>query len=82
MHGECCVEVCLGRAQGQGVGRAALQLVIEHVRRKRVFSVLSLSYVPVPGSAEKLYRDLGFKPTGKVEDGEVELELSLDQRDL
>ena len=70
------------KAQGQGVGRAALQLVIEHVRRKGVFPVLSLSYVPVPGSAEKFYRDLGFKPTGKVEDGEVELELLLDQGDL
>ena len=70
------------KAQGQGVGRAALQLVIEHVRRKGVFSVLSLLYVPVPGSAGKFYRDLGFKPTGKVEDGEVELELLLDQGDL
>ena len=70
------------KAQGQGAGRAALQLVIEHVRRKGVFSVLSLSHVPVPGSAEKFYLDLGFKPTGKVEDGEVELELSLDQGDL
>jgi diamine N-acetyltransferase len=70
------------KAQGQGVGRAALQLVIEHVRRKGVFSVLSLSYVPVPGSAEKFYRDLGFKPTGKVEDGEVELELSLNQPEV
>ncbi len=69
-------------AQGQGVGRAALQRVIEHVRAKGVFSVLSLSYVPVPGSAEKFYLDLGFKPTGRVEDGEVELELSLDHREV
>jgi diamine N-acetyltransferase len=70
------------RAQGQGVGRAALQLVIEYVRRKGVFSVLSLSYVSVPGSAEKFYLDLGFRPTGKVEDGEVELELRFDQGDV
>ena len=68
--------------QGKGVGRAALLRVIEHVRHKEVFSVLSLSYVPVPGSAEKFYRDLGFKPTGRVEDGEVELELSLNQREV
>jgi diamine N-acetyltransferase len=64
-------------SQGKGIGRAALRLVIEHVRSKGRFSVLSLSYVPLPGSAEKFYLDLGFKPTGKVEDGEVELELSL-----
>jgi len=47
-----------------------------------VFSVPSLSYVPVPGSAEKFYRDLGFKPTGKVEDGDVELELSPNQSEV
>ena len=70
------------KVQGQGVGRAALKRVIEHVRSKEVFSVLSLSYVPVTGSAEKFYLDLGFKPTGKVEDGEVELELSLSQREV
>ena len=64
-------------SQGKGIGRAALRLVIEHVQSKGRFSVLSLSYVPLPGSAEKFYLDLGFKPTGKVEDGEVELELSL-----
>src|SRR5689334_21170500 len=69
-----------GNSQGKGIGRAALRLVIEHVRSKGRFSVLSLSYVPLPGSAEKFYLDLGFKPTGKVEDGEVELELSLNYR--
>jgi hypothetical protein len=38
--------------------------------------------VSVPGSAEKFYLDLGFRPTGKVEDGEVELELRFDQGDV
>jgi diamine N-acetyltransferase len=66
------------RSQGKGIGRAALRLVAEHARSKRLFSVLSLSYVPAPGCAEKFYLDLGFKRTGKVEDGEVELELLLD----
>jgi len=68
--------------QGKGIGRAALLLVIEHVRSKGLFSVLSLSYVPAPGCAEKFYLALGFKPTGKVEDGEVELELLLNQREV
>jgi diamine N-acetyltransferase len=68
------------RSQGKGIGRAALLLVVEHARSKRLFSVLSLSYVPAPGCAEKFYLDLGFKPTGKVEDGEVELEFLLNQR--
>jgi len=69
-------------SQGKGIGRAALLLVIEYVRRKQSFSVLSLSYVPAPGSAEKFYLGLGFRPTGKVEDGEVELELLLNQREV
>ena len=65
------------RSQGKGIGSAALLRVIEHVRQKGVFSALSLSYVPGPGCAEQFYRRLGFAPTGKVEDGEVEMELSL-----
>jgi diamine N-acetyltransferase len=69
-------------SQGKGIGRAALLLVIEHVRGKQLFPVLSLSYVPTLGSAEKFYLDLGFKPTGKVEDGEVELELLLGEREV
>ena len=67
-------------SQGMGIGLAALSQVIEHVRRKSLFSALSLSYVPVPGNAEHFYHGLGFRPTGKVEDGEVELELPLGDR--
>jgi diamine N-acetyltransferase len=37
------------RFQGRGIGRAALQLVVEHVRHKAVFRSLQLSYVPGPG---------------------------------
>ncbi len=67
-------------SQGKGIGRAALLLVVEHVRSKGLFSALSLSYVPGPGCAEEFYLGLGFQPTGKVEDGEVELELSFIER--
>jgi len=69
-------------SQGKGIGRAALLLVVKHVRSKGLFSALSLSYVPAPGCAERFYLDQGFQPTGKVEDGEVELELLLDQREI
>lgn len=65
------------RHQGQGIGRVALQQVIEHVRRKGVFDRLELSYVPGPGSPEAFYRSLGFRPTGRVDEGEVVLELPL-----
>jgi diamine N-acetyltransferase len=65
-------------SQGQGIGRAAFLLVVDHVRNKGLFSALSLSYVPAPGCAKKFYLDLGFTPTGKIEDGEIELELLLE----
>ncbi|KNZ33428.1 MAG: hypothetical protein AD742_05845 [Methylibium sp. NZG] len=63
--------------QGRGVGRAALQQVIEHVRAKGLFSSLALSYVPGPGCPEPFYRGLGFLPTGKMDGVEVVLELPL-----
>jgi len=65
------------RFQGKGVGTAALGQVIDHVRSKRLFSSLLVSYVPAPGSPEQFYLRAGFRHTGKVDDGEVVLELAL-----
>lgn len=66
------------RVQGQGVGRAALCLVIDQVRARQVFGRLTLSYVPGPGCPEPFYRALGFVPTGVLHGQEVELALALD----
>ena len=66
--------------QGRGIGRAALQRVIEHVRAKGLFSSLALSYVPGPGCPEPFYLGLGFRHTGRLDGDEVVLELPL-QRD-
>jgi hypothetical protein len=63
--------------QRRGVGTAALDQVIAHVRSKRRFATLSVSYVPGPGCPEAFYLRAGFKHTGKIEDGEVVLELPL-----
>ena len=63
--------------QGQGVGKAALQQVIVHVRRKEVFSLISTSYVQGPGCPEPFYRSFGFRPTGAIKNGEHVLELVL-----
>jgi diamine N-acetyltransferase len=65
------------RYQRKGIGRAALHLVVEHVRSKKLFERLLLSYVPGEGSPERLYRSLGFQPTGAIEDGEVVMALNL-----
>lgn len=69
------------RFQGRGIGRAALLQVIEHVRRKGVFSTLELSYVPGPGCPEPFYRGLGFLPTGRMDGGEVVLEFPLKKKE-
>lgn len=65
------------RFQGRGVGRAAMDEVIAHVRRKGLFRTLELSYVPGPASPEPFYLKQGFRHTGRVDEGEVVLELPL-----
>lgn len=65
------------RFQGQGVGAAALQEVIAHVKSRRLFTSLLVSYAPGPGCPEEFYLKAGFQHTGKVEDGEIVLELPL-----
>lgn len=63
--------------QRKGVGRAAMRLVIEHVRRKGLFEKLAISYIPEEGGPEQLYLSLGFRPTGDMDEDEVVMELSL-----
>jgi diamine N-acetyltransferase len=58
------------RYQGQGIGREIVKLVVEHARA-RGYDKLITSYVPNPKGPEKFYLDLGFVPTGEVDDGEV-----------
>ena len=65
------------RFQGRGIGRAALQQVIGHARRKGLFTRLQPSYVPGPGCPEPFYLGLGFRHTGRVDGNEIVLELSL-----
>ncbi len=65
------------RFQGKGIGVAALQHVIAHVRSKGVFSSLVTSYVPGPGCPEQFYLRAGFQHTGKVDGAELVLELPL-----
>lgn len=63
--------------QRRGVGAAALEKVIAHVRRRDSFSSLLVSYVPGPGCPEGFYLRAGFEHTGRIDDGEVVLELRL-----
>ena len=63
--------------QGRGIGGAALEQIIEHVRAKERFASLTVSYVPGPGCPEKFYLRYGFLATGKVDEGELVLELPI-----
>jgi RimJ/RimL family protein N-acetyltransferase len=65
------------RHQGRGIGRQALLEVFARCRADGA-THLRVSWVPdLPGSPENFYRKIGFEPTGKVHDGEVEAILEL-----
>lgn len=64
------------RFQGRGFGKKTLEQVIKHARDKNSYEGIGLSFVPGNDRAERLYRSLGFKPTGAIEDGEVVMNLS------
>jgi diamine N-acetyltransferase len=65
------------RYQGMGFGRQALLLLIEHVRGRPSATILGVSCVPGEGSPCAFYEQMGFVPTGEVDDGEIVLNLRL-----
>jgi diamine N-acetyltransferase len=65
------------RYQGKGVGRRALELLIDEAKADGAAEV-TLSVVPGPHSALGFYESFGFEPTGVVHGAEIELRLTLD----
>ena len=65
------------RFQGKGVGRRALELVIDHVRTRPGATALLTSIVPGDGSPGPFYEKMGFAYTGEEEDGELVMRLNL-----
>lgn len=63
--------------QGRGFGRAAMKLLVDHVRSLPGATELKLSYVPKDGNPSPFYAKLGFVETGEVEDGERVMSLAL-----
>jgi N-acetyltransferase len=63
--------------QGKGYGEQVLRAVIAMARERRVFKRVTLSYVMEDGSAKPFYEKLGFRDTGKIDDGEMEMSLDL-----
>lgn len=62
--------------QGRGYGRAALEFA-KSLACERGRSNLIVSVVDEPGGAMPLYTKFGFRPTGRIVDGEVELVMRL-----
>ncbi len=63
--------------QRRGYGRAALELIVQHVRTLPRATELLVSWVPADGGPEPFYRGLGFVPTGEIHEGEVVARLAL-----
>jgi diamine N-acetyltransferase len=63
--------------QRSGLGRAAMQQVIDHVRARPGAERLLLSYVPPAEHLARFYGSFGFEPTGEIDDGEVVMSLPL-----
>lgn len=64
------------RHQGRGIGSRIVELVAERARRQGAL-VLATSYVDQPGGPRRFYEQLGFVPTGEIDDGEVVTHLDL-----
>jgi diamine N-acetyltransferase len=62
--------------QGRGVGRRAMQLLLERWRSLGV-TAAALSVVPANRQATKFYESLGFRLTGEEEGGELVMRLDL-----
>jgi diamine N-acetyltransferase len=66
------------RYQGRGYGRAAMQRIIERVRREQPQSrMLWLTVHPDNLAAQRLYASAGFQPTGTERWGEPVYQLAL-----
>ena len=65
------------RFQHRGYGRAAMALIVDHVRSLPGATELRVSWVPADGGPEPFYAGLGFVPTGEIHEGEVVGRLTL-----
>jgi diamine N-acetyltransferase len=59
------------RYQGRGYGRATMSEVLSTLKQSPDSKGIQISYAPENHTAERLYAQLGFRPTGEIEEGEV-----------
>ena len=63
--------------QGQGVGRMAVELLIDHVKGRPGATESLMSVVQSEGGPQGFYEKLGFRLTGECEEGEALMRLPL-----
>jgi N-acetyltransferase len=63
--------------QRKGVGAAAMRDIIRIARTMQGIAFITLSYVPREGNPKPFYEKFGFRETGKIDDGEVEMKVSV-----
>ncbi len=59
--------------QGKGYGEQVIQRIIDRAKSMPGINTVSLSYVLRDGNAKPFYDRMGFRETGKVTDGEMEM---------
>ena len=65
------------RHQGQGYGKATLDLIVEYFRGRPGVEAMTTSAVPGEGSPVTFYERYGFVRTGEIHDGEIVLRLTI-----
>lgn len=63
--------------QKRGYGALAIAQLVEYVKTRPGAKELLLGYIDHPQGPAEFYRRLGFSETGKIEEGEVEMQLTL-----
>jgi len=63
--------------QGRGLGRFAMDWILEAFRTDEQVKTVAINYEPDNEIARALYASFGFRETGEIEDGEVVAVLEL-----
>ena len=74
---EICRLMIDRKFQNRGLGRKALMLIIEEMKKSYSLSEIYISAEPENERGLHLYRSLGFKDTGRILEGEVLLKMDI-----
>lgn len=67
-----------GRYQGRGYGRVGMQALIAQIKAQPGVQAIEISYDVANIAMTHLCTSMGFQPTGRISDGEIEARLSIE----